>query len=99
MQDQVVQDRSCRTAGDRESRGHGKGGRPMSGERDWSIAVAAAPDGVRVEIGLPGMNGAPVTAILALDREEARTLARALLAASGDAMERTFPRASGSGER
>jgi len=65
----------------------------MSTERDWSIAVAAAPDGVRVEIGLANLAGQPVTAILALDREEARTLARALLAASGDAMERTFPRA------
>jgi hypothetical protein len=71
----------------------------MGGERDWSIAVAAAPDGVRIEIGLPGLEGTPVTAILALDREEARTLARALLAASGDAMERTFPRASGPDER
>jgi hypothetical protein len=66
----------------------------MSTERDWSLAVTAAPDGVRVEIGLPDLAGKPVTAILALDREEARTLARALLAASGDAIERTFPRAS-----
>ena len=66
----------------------------MSTERDWSVAVAAEADGVRVEIGLPDLAGKPVTAILALSREEARTLARALLAASGDAMERTFPRAS-----
>ncbi|KQP94878.1 hypothetical protein ASF60_01420 [Methylobacterium sp. Leaf113] len=71
---------------------------PMSTERDWSVAVAATPDGVRIEIGLPDLDGRPVTAILALDREEARTLARALLAASGDAMERTFPRAPGSAE-
>ena len=65
----------------------------MSTERDWSVAVAAEADVVRVEIGLPDLAGKPVTAILALSREEARTLARALLAASGDAMERTFPRA------
>ncbi len=61
-------------------------------ERDWSLAVAAVPDGVRLELGLADLSGAPFTAILALDRSEARNLARALLAASGDAAERTFPR-------
>ena len=61
-----------------------------SHDRDWSLSVAAADDGVRVEIGLPDVAGRPFTAILALDRDEARTLARALLAASGDAIERTF---------
>ena len=70
-----------------------------SHDRDWSLSVAAAEDGVRVEIGLPDVAGRPFTAILTLDRDEARTLARALLAASGDAMERTFPRVPGSGER
>ncbi len=65
----------------------------MSGadkERNWTLSVAAATDGVQVEIGLPDVAGQPFTAILALDRDEARMLARALLAASGDAMERTF---------
>ena len=61
-----------------------------SHDRDWSLSVAAADDGVRVEIGLPDVAGQPFTAILALDRDEARILARALLAASGDAIERTF---------
>ncbi|GJD30439.1 hypothetical protein PMNALOAF_1686 [Methylobacterium adhaesivum] len=65
----------------------------MSGgahDRDWSLSVAARADGVQVEIGLPDVAGQPFTAILALDRDEARTLARALLAAAGDAIERTF---------
>ena len=61
-----------------------------SHDRDWSLSVAAVEQGVRVEIGLPDLSGRPFTAILTLDRDEARTLARALLAASGDAIERTF---------
>lgn len=69
--------------------GHGK-----DKDRDWSLAVAALPDGVRLELGLADLSGTPFTAILALDRSEARSLARALLAASGDAAERTFPRPS-----
>ncbi|GEP04140.1 hypothetical protein MOX02_21780 [Methylobacterium oxalidis] len=59
--------------------------------RDWSLSVAAAEDGVRLEFGLNDLDGRPLTAILDLDRGEARNLARALLAAAGDAMERTFP--------
>ncbi|NEU13003.1 hypothetical protein G3T14_12755 [Methylobacterium sp. BTF04] len=70
----------------------------MGTNRDWSLSVAAAAEGVRLEIGLPNLDGKPVTAILSLDRDEARTLARALLAASGDAMERTFPRMPGAGD-
>lgn len=66
-------------------------------ERNWTLSVAAAADGVQVEIGLPDVAGRPFTAILALDRDEARALARALLAASGDAMERTFPHPSPTG--
>ena len=65
----------------------------MSGgahDRDWSLSVAAGADSVRLEIGLPDVAGQPFTAILALDREEARLLARALLSAAGDAIERTF---------
>ena len=61
-----------------------------SQNRDWSLSVTAAEQGVRVEIGLPDVAGQPFTAILTLDRDEARVLARALLAASGDAIERTF---------
>lgn len=67
----------------------------MSGQaknRDWSLAVGAVADGVQIEIGLPDVAGDPFTAILTLDRDEARQLARALLSASGDAIERTFPR-------
>jgi hypothetical protein len=66
----------------------------MSGSqrsRDWSLSVATAEDGVRLEFGLNDLEGRPMTAILDLDRNEARNLARALLAAAGDAMERTFP--------
>ncbi|MGU3536946.1 hypothetical protein [Methylobacterium sp. A54F] len=59
--------------------------------RDWSLSVASAEDGVRLEFGLGDLEGRPFTAVLDLDRTEARTLARALLAAAGDAMERTFP--------
>ncbi|HEX8416111.1 MAG TPA: hypothetical protein VF641_00765 [Methylobacterium sp.] len=61
-------------------------------ERDWSLSVAPAKDGVQVEFGLNDLGGKPVTAILNLDRAEARRFARALLAAAGDAAERTFPR-------
>lgn len=59
-------------------------------DRDWSLSVAAGAEGVQLEIGLPDVAGQPFTAILALDRDEARLLARALLAAAGDAIERTF---------
>lgn len=60
--------------------------------RDWSLAVAPLPDGVQVTLDLTDFGGKPFTAMLALDRAEARSFARALLAASGDAAERTFPR-------
>lgn len=69
----------------------------MSGpreQRDWSLSVASVGDDVRLELGLPDLGGQPVTAILTLDRVEARAFARALLAAAGDATERTFPRSS-----
>lgn len=45
---------------------------------------------MRLELGLADLNGAPATAIITLDRAEARAFARALLAAAGDATERTF---------
>lgn len=68
------------------------GGRAAS-DRDqgWSLSARPAGDGVRLEVGLPDVAGKPVTAILILDRAEARAFAKALLAAAGDATERTFP--------
>lgn len=71
-----------------EDRGKDRG---TSGERGWSLSATAAGQGVRLELGLPDLGGKPVTAILSLTRTEARAFARALLAASGDAAERTFP--------
>ncbi|RVU19698.1 hypothetical protein [Methylobacterium oryzihabitans] len=68
-------------------------------ERDWTLQVSPTDSGVRIEIGLPDLGGAPVTATLALDRSEARHLARALLAAAGDATERTFPHPATGHER
>lgn len=63
---------------------------PPEAERGWSLSARAAGDGVRLEIGLPDLEGKPVTAVLRLDRAEARAFARSLLAAAGDATERTF---------
>lgn len=63
--------------------------RPMTDE--WTLRVEPAPGGVSLELGLPDLGGRPVTARIALDREEARRFARALLAAAGDAAERTYP--------
>lgn len=64
---------------------------PAQNKPGWSLAAVASGDGVQVRIGLPDLDGRPVTAVLALDRTEARAFARALLAAAGDAAERTFP--------
>jgi hypothetical protein len=58
----------------------------------WSLQARAIPDGVRLELALADLGGAPVTAAIVLDRAEARAFARALLAAAGDATERTFPK-------
>lgn len=74
-------------------KGAGKGGR--GGERPgrdagWSLSATAEGEGVRLELGLPDLGGRPVTAVIRLDRGEARAFARALLAAAGDATERTF---------
>jgi hypothetical protein len=60
-------------------------------EDDWTLAVSPTPDGVTLELGLHHLAGGPVTAVIALDRAEARRFARAVLAAAGDAAERTFP--------
>ena len=58
----------------------------------WSLKASAVPDGVRLELALSDLGGGPVTAAIVLDRAEARAFARALLAAAGDATERTFPK-------
>lgn len=60
-------------------------------DRDWALRVVPTETGVRLELDLADLDGAPVTAAIALDRAEARTFARAMLAAAGDATERTFP--------
>jgi len=61
-------------------------------EAGWSLQASAVSEGVRLELTLPDFAGQPVTAAVILDRTEARAFARALLAAAGDATERTFPR-------
>lgn len=57
----------------------------------WSLQASAVREGVRLELTLPDLAGQPLTAAVILDRTEARAFARALLAAAGDATERTFP--------
>ncbi|CAO4168564.1 hypothetical protein CLBKND_01217 [Methylorubrum aminovorans] len=59
-------------------------------EAGWSLSATPEGEGVRLELGLPDLSGRPVTAVIRLDRGEARAFARALLAAAGDATERTF---------
>ncbi|MBB2960531.1 hypothetical protein [Methylobacterium sp. R2-1] len=74
-------------------KGSGMGGGMGSGagsERGWSLSATPEGEGVRLELGLPDLGGRPVTAVITLDRVEARAFARALLAAAGDATERTF---------
>ncbi|SDA13149.1 hypothetical protein SAMN02799622_00923 [Methylobacterium sp. UNC378MF] len=53
-------------------------------------ALAARPIAGGVQLGLDVL-GRDLTVALDLTREEARAFARALLAAAGDATERTFP--------
>ena len=65
-------------------------GQGAGAERGWSLS--ATPDGerVRLELGLSDLGGRPATAVISLERAEARAFARVLLAAAGDAAERTF---------
>lgn len=67
-------------------------GEPGQGteERSWSLSATPEGDRVRLELGLSDLGGRPATAVISLDRAEARAFARALLAAAGDAAERTF---------
>lgn len=54
----------------------------------WTLSARAIVDGVEVELAIP-VRG--LTAAVEMDRADARAFARALLAAAGDATERTFP--------
>lgn len=54
----------------------------------WTLAARPNAGGVSLELDVPASG---VTAAIALTREEARAFARALMAAAGDATERTFP--------
>ena len=60
-------------------------------ERGWTLAARPEGEGVALELFLPDLGGHPVTAVLSLERSEARAFARVLLAAAGDAGERRFP--------
>ena len=62
----------------------------------WSIDVIAQENGVGLVIGFD-FDGKPATLTLSLDRPDSRILASAILAAGGDATERTFPKPSTSG--
>ncbi len=57
---------------------------------EWSLEVLATESGVDLKIMLP-IQGEMVTAVLSLDRQQARTFGRSVLAAAGDATERTYP--------
>ena len=59
-------------------------------DREWTIEAVPSEMGVDLRIVLP-TEGEPLIAVLRLDRTQARALGRAVLAAAGDAMERTFP--------
>ncbi|GJD56174.1 hypothetical protein [Methylobacterium dankookense] len=68
----------------------GRGTERGADGQGWSLSATPMADGVRLELALPDLNGAPASAVLVLERGEARAFARALLAAAGDATERTF---------
>jgi len=54
----------------------------------WALAARPIDGGVQLGFDVPGRD---LTVALDLTREEARAYARAILAAAGDATERTFP--------
>ncbi len=58
-------------------------------DEEWSIEAVATEAGVDLRIILPA-DGEPLTAVLQLDRAQARAFGRSVLAAAGDAVERTF---------
>ena len=57
---------------------------------EWTIAAIPSDAGVDLRITLP-IEGEILTAVLSLDRAQARAFGRAVLATAGDATERTFP--------
>ena len=68
--------------------------RPPDGA-DWTIEPVALDGGlVGLVIGFQ-LDGEPITLALRMDRPESRQLAHAILAAGGDATERTFTGGSG----
>ncbi len=59
-------------------------------DEEWTIEALPTDAGVDLRIVLP-VEGETVTAVLSLDRAQARAFGRAVLAAAGDALDRTFP--------
>jgi hypothetical protein len=55
---------------------------------DWALAARAIAGGVALQLDVPGRD---FTAAIDMTRDEARAFAQAILAAAGDATERTFP--------
>lgn len=56
----------------------------------WTLEPIATPAGVALVLTIPEMSASTIQ--LAISRSEARAFARGILAAAGDAAERTFPR-------
>lgn len=54
----------------------------------WSLSATPIGDGVRIAIAVAPLG---ITTAVKISRAEARSFARAVLAAAGDAAERTFP--------
>ncbi|MBP2494624.1 MULTISPECIES: hypothetical protein [Methylobacterium] len=54
----------------------------------WALAARAITGGVALQLDLPGRD---LAVAIDMTRDEARAFARAILAAAGDATERTFP--------
>jgi hypothetical protein len=57
---------------------------------EWTIEALPADAGVDLRIVLPA-DGELVTVVSSPDRAQARAFGRSVLAAAGDALDRTFP--------
>ncbi len=57
---------------------------------EWTIEAVPSEVGVDLHIKLP-LEGETLKAVLRLDRAQARVFGRSVLAAAGDAIDRTFP--------